>query len=212
PRAPSTGKLIDPALKPTYNDEWLAGYASPVGSNWSADLFFVYRNTKNFIEDVPSVLPDTGPYAAANLPCAVFAACQATLGKRTYKAVTLEVNRRLADRWSLNASYPWSRLEGNFDLDYASAAVFNTSSLIQDGPGANVQEPNRFGPLREDRPHVLKVFGNVQPVPSVMVGAYLRVQSGAPWNARARDTQGGVLNYLEPAGAHRNPTWTNVDL
>ena len=23
---------------------------------------------------------------------------------------------------------------------------------------------------------------------------------------------GGVLNYLEPAGSHRNPTWANLDL
>ena len=159
------------------------------------------------------MLPDTGPYAAANLPCSTFASCQNADAKRTYKAFTVEVARRMARRWSLNASYTWSRLAGNFDLDYSGSAVFNTSSFIQDGPGDFVEEPNRFGPLREDRPHLIKVFANVEPVSNLIVGGYLRVQSGSPWNARGADTQSSsALNNLEPPGSHRNPTWTNFDL
>ena len=39
------------------------------------------------------------------------------------------------------------------------------------------------------------------------------MQSGTPWNARGQDSQGSsALNYLEPAGAHRNTTWSNLDL
>jgi len=214
PRASTTGKQIDTDLKPTYNDEFLAGYATPFGGPWSVDLFYIYRNTKNFIEDVPSVLPDTGPYAAANLPCSTYASCQGVEAKRKYQAVTVEVNRRFADRWSANVSYTWSQFEGNFDLDYGGeSAVFNTSSFIQDGPGTNVQEEFRNGPLRQDRPHVFKVFANWAPVDNLMLGGYLRVQSGTPWNARGQDTQGGsALYYLEPAGTNRNPTWTNFDL
>jgi hypothetical protein len=213
PRASTTGKFIDHDLKPTYNDEWLAGYATPFLDDWSADVYFIYRNTENFIEDVPSVLPDTGPYAAANLPCETFASCQNANAERTYKSFTLEVARRMAKRWSMNASYTWSRLEGNFDLDYAIVSVFNTSSFIQDGPGDFVEEPNRFGPLREDRPHLFKLFVNVEPISHLTVGGYLRVQSGSPWNARGADTQSSAaLNNLEPPGSHRNPTWTNFDL
>jgi hypothetical protein len=111
-----------------------------------------------------------------------------------------------------NVSYTWSRFEGNVDLDYATVAVFNTSSIIQDGPGTNVEDPNRFGPLFEDRPHVFKVFTSYAATTSLALSAYLRVQSGTPWAARGRDWAGAVLNYLEPAGSHRNPTWTNLDL
>jgi TonB dependent receptor len=71
---------------------------------------------------------------------------------------------------------------------------------------------NRFGPLFEDRPHVFKVFTSYAVTSRVTASGFLRVQSGAPWAARARDWEGGVLNYLEPAGSHRNPTWTNLDL
>lgn len=213
-RASTTGKLIDPDLKPTYNDEWLVGYATPIGQDWAADVFYSYRNTKNFIEDVPSVLPATGPYAAANLPCDTFASCTGFEAKRKYQGLTFELNRRMKDRWAFTTSYTYSKFEGNFDLDYDfNVAIFNTSSFIQDGPGTNVQEDGRYGPLRYDRPHVFKAFVNVEPVDRFIVGGYLRVQSGTPWNARAQDSQGAAaLFYIEPAGAHRNPTWTNFDL
>lgn len=212
PRASTSTKQIDTDLKPTYNDEWLAGYATPIGSTWGVDVFYMYRNTKNFIEDVPSGLPASGPYAAANLPCTRYAGCVGAEAKRKYQAATVEINRRFANRWSANISYTWSKFEGNFDLDYSGDAVFNTSSFIQDGPGTFVQDEFRYGPLRQDRPHVFKVFANWAPIDNLMLGGYLRVQSGTPWNARGQDSQGGsALYYLEPAGSHRNPTWTNFD-
>jgi hypothetical protein len=66
--------------------------------------------------------------------------------------------------------------------------------------------------LFEDRPHVMKVLASYAATARLNVGGYLRVQSGAPWAARGRDWAGAVLNYLEPAGSHRNPVWTNLDL
>ena len=60
---------------------------------------------------------------------------------------------------------------------------------------------------------MFKVFANYEPIDNLMLGGYLRVQSGTPWQARGQDSQGGsALYYLEPAGTNRNPTWTNFDL
>ena len=216
PLASTTGKLIDPAIKPIYGEEFMMGYAMPVGDAFSFDLFYMHRGLHHFIEDVPSRIngsaPDSGPFVAANLPCAAFTACESADAKRTYDAVTGAVRRRLTDGWMADVSYTWSRFEGNYDLDYSNVPVFNTSSIIQDGPGTNVEDPNRFGPLNEDRPHVLKVFSSYALPRGFNVSGYLRVQSGTPWNARGRDWALGVQNYLEPAGSHRNPTWTNLDL
>jgi hypothetical protein len=216
PLASTTGKLIDPAIEPIYTDEWVAGYATPIGRRVGLDVFFMSRDMKQFIEDVPSrlngSLPDSGPYVATTLPCTAFAACQAADAARTYRALTIDLRRRLADGWMADVSYTWSRFEGNFDLDYSNVAVYNTSSFIQDAPGTYVEDPNRFGPLTEDRPHLVKAFASYAPGARLTLSGYLRVQSGAPWNARARDYAGAVMNYLEPAGAHRNPTWTNLDL
>ena len=220
PLASTTGKMIDPAIKPIYTNEIVLGYSTAIKDLYSLDTFFVSRGMHNFIEDVPSrrsgTAPDSGPFVAANLPCVTFAACQSADAKRTYRAFTVDISRRLSGKWMGDISYTWSRFEGNFDLDYSPTtspvAVFNTSSFIQDGPGTNVQDPNRFGPLFEDRPHVFKAFGSYSVNDRLAVSSYLRVQSGTPWAARARDWEGGVLNFLEPAGSHRNPTWTNLDL
>ena len=211
PRASTTGKRIDPEIKPTYHDEWVAGYATPVSTKWGVDLYYQYRKTHNFIEDVPASLPDNGPYEAANMPCNSLDACRGAVAVRKYQAFTVEVNRKMADRWSLLASYTWSKLEGNIDYDY-SFSLFNTSSGIQDGPGTFIQDPNKYGVLRQDRPHVFKLFATVEPIDRLTLGGYLRVQSGTPWNARGLDYENYGLDNLEPPGTHRNPTWTNFDL
>jgi hypothetical protein len=216
PLASTTGKMIDPDIKPIYTDEILVGYATPFADLYGLDVFFMSRTMNNFIEDLPSRMngtaPNSGPFVAANLPCVAFAACRSADARRTYRAVTVDVRRRLANSWMSDISYTWSRFEGNYDLDYSLAAVFNTSSFIQDGPGAYVEDPNRFGPLFEDRPHVFKVFASYASTSRVTMSGYLRVQSGAPWAARGRDWPGAALNYLEPAGSHRNPTWANLDV
>src|SRR6266850_2085438 len=216
PLASTTGKLIDPAIRPTHSDEVVFGYATPLRDAYSVDVFVMSRRMTNFIEDIPSRLngtaPESGPFVAANLPCRAFAACRSADARRTYRAVTVDARRRLAQGWTGDVSYTWSRFEGNFDLDYSSAPVFNTSSFIQDGPGTNVEDPNRFGPLIEDRPHVFKLFGSVAATSRVTASGYLRVQSGTPWAARGRDVPGAVMNYLEPAGSHRNPVWANLDV
>jgi hypothetical protein len=216
PLASTTGKLIDPDIKPIYTDEIVIGYATPLSGEYSVDVFFMSRSMHNFIEDLPSRMngtaPDSGPFVAANLPCVRFTACQSADARRTYRAFTVDLRRRLADGWMTDISYTWSRFEGNFDIDYATVALFNTSSLIQDAPGTNVEDPNRFGPLLEDRPHVFKMLSSYAVTSRLNASAYLRVQSGTPWAARGRDWPGAVLNYLEPAGSHRNPTWANLDL
>ena len=216
PLASTTGKLIDPDIEPIYSDEVLVGYAAPLAEGYSLDMFFMFRKMNNFIEDLPSRIngsaPDAGPFVAANLPCSRFAACQAAEARRTYRAFTVDLRRRFANRWMGNVNYTWSRFEGNFDLDYSTVAVFNTSSFIQDAPGANVEDPNRFGPLFEDRPHVVKLFTSYDVTSQVQHGRLsAAAKRDAVGGARPR-LSGVVLNYLEPAGSHRNPTWTNLDL
>ena len=119
----------------------------------------------------------------------------------------------MADRWSMNASYAWSRLEGNIDFDYggANTQVFNTSSIIQDGPGDFVEDDFRYGPLSQDRTHVMKVFGTYMITDAFSLGTYIRAQSGSPWNDKAINWFNGYRLNLEPTGTNRNDFWTNVD-
>jgi hypothetical protein len=212
PDVNTTGKIIDPALKPPFTDEVIVGYATPLSDGWSLDAFFQYRDADNFIEDVPTVLPFSS-----------FVYKNDFVADRKYRTVTLELNRLLRDRWSMNLSYAWSRFYGNYDQDYngsgtntAPAAIFNTSSLLNDGPGAFVEDTFRRGLLSADRTHVYKILATWMPpwIERATVGLYVRGQSGTPWEARGLPWGSTVtyLRYLEPAGSNRNAFWTNVDL
>ena len=167
PLASTTGKMIDPALKPIYSDEIVAGDATPIAEHYSLDMFFVSRGMHNFIEDVPSRRTARRQTAdrtcASNLPCARFAACQSADARRTYKAFTIDLARRLSGKWMGDVSYTWSRFEGNFDLDYSPATSPSPSSTHRRSSRTDRDErrgPEPIRPVVEDRPHVFKVFGS----------------------------------------------------
>ena len=44
PLASTTGKMIDPDIKPIYTDEILVGYATPLAGRYSLDVFFMSRD------------------------------------------------------------------------------------------------------------------------------------------------------------------------
>jgi hypothetical protein len=204
----STNKVIDPNVKPPYFNEFVLGYATPLMNHWSVDVFFMFRDGGNFIEDTVHVLP-ASTFIYENLPAA----------ERRYRALTFELNRQLANKWSLNLSYALSKFYGNADLDGTGSngiandgSQYNTSSFLQDGPGIFVEDTFRWGPLNQDRPHVFKALGTYQPLERVTLGGSLRVQSGTPYAAMGQDWYGGYRRFLEPSGSRRNDTWTNVDL
>jgi hypothetical protein len=208
PAANTQSKTIDAGLDPQYTDEFVAGYARPLTRNWSAEIFGIYREVGDIMEDVSADGLGNGPFHVAQLPDAY----------REYTAATLMLNRLPLDErfmhLSINASYTWSRLEGNWDIDYAESLFYN-SSFLQDGPGVLITD-NRDGLLRGDRTHVLKVFATIQPWENGRVGGYLRYQSGGAWEARglpdANVSSSSHVRYLEKAGSRRMEDWTNLDL
>jgi hypothetical protein len=208
-QANTAAKVIIRPMKSPHTDEFLMGYATPLADGWSFDAFWMYRDTDDFVEDIPSVLPFSS-FVYRNDPIA----------DRKFKTFTMELSRNMRDNWAMNVSYAWSKLYGNYDQDYsgglAGAAVFNTSSLLNDGPGTFTADTNRQGVLSQDRPHVFKVLATYTPpqIENLALGVSVRTQSGTPWSALGLSRGSGVtyLNYLEPAGTNRNPTWTNADL
>ncbi|HEY2289143.1 MAG TPA: TonB-dependent receptor [Thermoanaerobaculia bacterium] len=209
PQANTQSKTIDPGLDPQFTDEYLLGYERPFGATWSADLWGMYRDVGNIYEDVSRDGLGNGPFHVAQLPDAY----------RRYKAVTLEVNRRPAnDRFyhlSVNASYTWSRLTGNWDIDFGGDSPFYNSSFIQDGPGVLITD-NRNGILRGDRTHVAKLFATIRPADAWTIGTYAYFQSGGAWEARGLPdpnvSSSSYVRYLEPAGSRRMPDFYGLDL
>jgi hypothetical protein len=209
PAANTQSKTIDAGLDPMYTDEYVLGYARPLGAAWSAELWGMYRDVGNIFEDISADGLGNGPFHVAQLPDAY----------RRYKAVTLEVLRTpVNDRFqhlSINASYTWSRLSGNWDIDFGGDSPFLNSSFIGDGPGVLITD-NRNGLLRGDRTHIAKLFATIRPLEHLRAGTYVRYQSGGAWEARglpdANVSSSSYIRYLEPAGSRRMPDWLNIDL
>lgn len=209
PFANTQNKKIAPGLDPMYTDELVIGYARPFGRAWSAELSGMYREVGDIFEDVSADGLGNGPFRVDQLPEAY----------REYTAATLQVNRRpVDDRFrslAVSFSYTWSRLEGNWDIDYGASSLFYNSSFIHDGPGVLITD-NRDGLLRGDRTHVAKLFATFEPIERLRTGAYVRYQSGGAWEARGLPdpnvSSSSYQRYLEPAGSRRMEDWVNVDL
>jgi len=202
-RGSSAGHQIPPNLTAPSYQEWVFGYAAPVGHNMSFDVFYQYKTLKNPLEDTP-IDPANyfGSFVLKNFPDA----------KRVYSAITLDVTKRYSNGWFLNANYTYSKLYGNFDDDF-SVTQYNNSSSLEDEPGLYTNDPAslRSGLLGQDRPHIFKVLASYDLPFGFTLGGFLRVQSGTPWQAEGNSAS-GYVRYLEPAGSRRLPTWTNFDL
>jgi hypothetical protein len=210
PAANTQSKTIDKGLDPQYTDELLLGYARPFGTAWSGEIWGMYRNVGNIYEDASADGLGNGPFHVTQLPNAY----------RRYKAVTLSLNRRPVDDrlfgLTVDASYTWSRLSGNWDIDFSpNDSPFYNSSFIQDGPGVLITD-NRNGILRGDRTHVAKLFASIRPFDRWRFGTYTFYQSGGAWEARGLPdpnvSSSSYFRYLEPAGSRRMPGWFDVDL
>ena len=114
----------------------------------------------------------------------------------------------------MDVSYTLSRLDGNWDLDYATQ-LFYSSSYIQDGPGLYVDDPNRTGHAHRQPDARRRRSSPATTFPfHTNLGGYLRVQSGASLGGARNTTRSTARDYeyLEKAGTRTLPTWTNFDL
>lgn len=206
-RSNNQDKRVLPNIDPTFTDEYLVGYARPLGQGYSIEAYGIYRRTRDVIEDFPATGNNFVELNPSNFRYGTIGA------KRRYRGATVQLRKVGADaRWTADLSYTLSRLDGNWDLDYATQ-LFYSSSYIQDGPGINVEDQFRQGVLEGDRTHVAKLFGSYTLPTNTIIGGYLRFQSGRPWQAQQYDPVYGVpYQYIEPAGSRRLSSWTNFDL
>lgn len=96
--------------------------------------------------------------------------------KRTYEAVTATFDREFDGRWSLSASYTWSRTRGNIEGGVKSDNGQTDSGLTEDfdQPGFTY---GAYGNLPNDRRHNFKLYGSYLITPNLNIGAQIQVQS-----------------------------------
>jgi hypothetical protein len=124
-----------------------------------------------------------------------------------YDAVELTVDKRFSANWMLLASYRWSRLWGTYEGFYDNStnqAKPAESSLLDfptndptftaiGGPQYGFRGDIRYqgdlgaGPLPNDSPHQLKVYGAYAPGRGLTLGAGLTAAAGRPLTPMATD-------------------------
>ena len=115
-----------------------------------------------------------------------------------YKAAELSVGKRMSNRWQMQGSYVWSRLDGDLWLDYT-----NPNNLIDFvGKGATATGGNTTSP---DQPHAFKLLGSYQAPFGITVGANYQALSGLPRdrNLSVAFAQGTANTRVEPRGTYR---------
>jgi hypothetical protein len=242
--ASSSGKWWQEGINPPHIDEYMVGTARQLTGGWSGRLYARYRRGEDYMEDVPNnarlyadapsdiphelYVPNLGTtstpgtirnaitsgssYVIANLDGAF----------TKYYEATAETDWR-GNNMSVNGSYTWSHYYGNFDQDNSSfntandTSVFIGSSNIGDGPGRQLWN-NKYGDLRGDRRHLLKLRGVYQFPWRGSAGAFGVYQSGQPFQLesslpyRALGSSASDTNmYAEPAGRRRSPDTYNID-
>jgi outer membrane receptor protein involved in Fe transport len=136
---------------------------------------------------------------------------------RDYDALQITAKQRPTRRSLLQASYTYSRSQGNYpglfstetgQLDPNLTSLYDLPDLMA----------NRFGPMGLDRPHNLKVDGFYQfdfkKAGHMTTGVSFRALSGIAHNALAsHPTYGTGESYILPRGAiERSPVTTQTDI
>lgn len=101
--------------------------------------------------------------------------------RRTYKAVELQIDRAWDDKWAFNASYLWSKLEGNHEGPVNSDTNYGDTGMVQhwDHPAIN----ERSGVLFNDHEHQIKLRGSYKLNEMWTFGGTFTALSGAPITA-----------------------------
>jgi Carboxypeptidase regulatory-like domain/TonB dependent receptor/TonB-dependent Receptor Plug Domain len=187
---------FDPDAKASYQNEFLTGFEYEIFPSTVMGVRYIYRDIPRILEDVGTAqmilyelgLLESVEYfitnvnrntrtapAPAGMPQATFEDPE-----HKYQAVELTMNK-LAGNWTLQGSYRWSKLEGNYEgffrsdngqSDPAITSLFdfptNDPSYSQIGtPEFGWQGDIRYlgcslgcGVLPNNRTHQLKVFGS----------------------------------------------------
>jgi len=198
-------------LKQVFQDEYILGFQQAINQAWSYGVNVTYRKMTRSVEDVRINHVDGCPWYSGDWPILNPGEkntlwCPTTndwvsfdsskdgyqaLGsgevmgykkpRRTYKAVEFQLDRAWDDKWAFNASYIWSKSEGNIEGPVNSDTGYADTNLVQyyDHPAVN----ERYGVLFNDYRHQLKLNGSYKLNEQWAFGSTLTVHSGGPITA-----------------------------
>jgi len=202
---------VDRDLKQVFQDEFILGFQQAINQEWSWGVNATYRKMTRAVEDarinhvtgcdwysgdwpiinpgesVTLWCPDTNDWVQFDSSEDGYEATGSgnVMGykkpKRTYKAVEFQLDRAWDDKWFFNASYIWSKSEGNIEGPVNSDTGYADTNLVQyyDHPAVN----ERYGVLFNDHRHQIKLRGGYKLNEMWSFGATLSAYSGGPITA-----------------------------
>ncbi len=185
----------DPNLKNQYLSELIAGGEREIAPNVSFGVKGIYRSYGRVIEDFLCI--DDGTYCIGNpgegIMKKVFTLdysqqFPAPKPKRTYKGIQLDATKAFSNNWQGMASYVFSRLEGNYDGEYAPFTNIGADPNISAAydyydfftNGSDLTKITNRGPLSNDRRHQFKASGTYNTPWRVSLGVSAYWRSGTP--------------------------------
>lgn len=173
PKTPDA--LIAPSTKTPFTDEFMLGWATSLGKDYTVSVSYTKRVTKDILEDYdlslysdPSLTVATAHegYAAPGtkyyLPYSYFGYTSApnsnyvigTLagGKRDYQGVEISLTKAKRDNWQGAASYTYNDAHGNTNSD-------SNADFQGDWVALDPRAPNAYGPQPGNVKHQLKAYG-----------------------------------------------------
>jgi len=235
----ATNVGMDPDIKPSYVDQYIAGFERELFPDFSVQVNYIRRNYKDFMAFIdtgatydPVQRRDPGPdneldTADDGALITVYNKSGDTFflmtnpdnAERTYNGFQINVRKRFSHNWQTNTSYTWSRTRGNVNNNFGANAA-GSSSTSDTGQGGVFANPNRAilsgGPMVFDYTHHFKAEGTYR-IPfwgGFNLSGIYRYITGAAWGRRAgiRDLdQGSETVRIEERGTRRVDALNNFD-
>ena len=233
---------VDPDLKPVRQTEFTVGTQVDLGASTILGARYTHKVLDQTIEDIGyHDANDDESYFIGNPGsgvCALAACGQYNVGvdaakpRRQYDALEVVVDKRFSSNFTVNASYTFSRLFGNYS-GLASTDEFLVNGSARDSPnvnrffdtpfdGFNVGGAPNNGRLPTDRPHAFKFFGaytfnnenSFLRLPSnneLELSTFFVAQSGTPGTTRVDLIDNAYIPLFGRGDLGRNETFTQTD-
>ena len=111
--------------------------------------------------------------------------------KREYKGVDVYFEHAFDGKWEARVDYTWSKSSGNMEGQVKSEFGQANISKTQDWDAAEIMTFAN-GYLANDRRHQLKARGSYQLTDELLIGANIRIQSGAPISCLGQFNPGNI--------------------
>jgi outer membrane receptor for ferrienterochelin and colicin len=219
----------DPNLRSQFVEEYILGTEREVWADVSVGFKGIYRSYGRVIEDFLCI--NDGTYCVGNPGAGIMSQIYtldysqtfpAPRPVRIFRGVQLDVTKRFSNNWQMMASYLYSKLEGNYDGEYAPftnigadpniSAAYDYYDFFTNGRDLN-KITNR-GYLSNDRRHQLKVSGVYFTPFKLSIGLAAYYRTGTPLSPMGySDAYSRYEFFLTPRGSEgRTPDTYEADL